>query len=33
VVEIVDGSLKIQTQAGGIRSFNGAMLRKLYGTV
>jgi len=33
VVEIVDGSLKIQTQAGGIRSFNGAMLRKLYGAV
>jgi hypothetical protein len=31
VIEIVDGSLKIQTQAGSVRSFNGAMLRKIYG--
>ncbi len=33
VVEIVDGSLKVQTKEGNVRSFNGAMLRKIYGTV
>jgi hypothetical protein len=31
VVEIVQGSLKIQSAAGAIRSYNGEVLKKLYG--
>ena len=31
VVEIVDGSLKVQSEAGITRSYNGAVLKKLYG--
>ena len=31
VVEIVKGSLKVQSEEGTIRSFNASALRKLYG--
>jgi hypothetical protein len=31
VVEIVKGSLKVQSEEGSVRSFNGATLKKLYG--